>query len=138
MQKVYDPAREELFYVDGQAPDPEGEVSGGVGPTVNLARTAIAHPQVRHGDLLLETDLHLDDNHRLYLLVICPRCRNQIRIHSLNKQVHYDPNRLTAHGGAISVERFTCPWELTREQVYSGVHLCRWEVTIEDNIAIAH
>lgn len=131
--QVYDPSRHEITYtagLRGQPPavDPVTGRVGGVGPTVNLSRTAIAHPLVRFGEQLLEFDLHLDDKGQAYLHGICPKCRQMLTFRRANKPFLHRPDVLPELGGELSVEEFTCTFDIEPGQK------CGFRAAIDKNI----
>lgn len=122
--------------MEGQTPDPAGSGARGVAPTINLGRTAIAHPLVRYKEHVLEVDVHLDQDGQLYCLLICPKCRHQLRVHSSRKAIEFDPEAGPAQNrGRLSIERFQCTWEIDDTRQAFGLSLCKWTAAIEDNIA---
>jgi len=107
-------------------------------------------------ELLLEIDVHAIVGAPIELLLICPKCRNALRITSERKQIAWDPRaenpmrreiqpRLPAHHqarallGKISVEPFECTWEMNAKQAVAkdmtvtAGNLCRWRGAIDDN-----
>lgn len=98
----------------------KGDPSDGKGVTcdVNLEAGAAAHPQVRFGDRIIETDVYVMGE-TLMLHMYCPRCENANRISSEKKRVSWNG------GERLSVAGFLCTWP--------G---CGLAIRIDDNIAI--
>lgn len=141
MIPLYDPAKETTYHIagdppehyqyhgglrDGQFNDPRGAASD-----ILFDKLAAAHPQIRWRDRLLTCDLYEAAN-ELTLVLICPKCLNQLRISSKQKHIDWDPER------GISIERFMCTWEAAsndRPAQHFGMSLCRWSVVVENGIA---
>jgi hypothetical protein len=134
---AYDPETEELFHVDGDAPDPTGQIrKRGMAQEMRLTQTAMGHPLIRYGDHIIEADVYKIADEPMMVHLICPRCRNAIRITEDRKEIDYDPNAGDPRqGGRLSIEPFECTWELSAERQNFGVGLCRWRVGIQDNVA---
>lgn len=136
MKAPFDPQREELYHIAGDAPDPSGLTDKrGMQASVQLNRSAIAHPLIRWRDRVIEGDLYEMDG-QLVLHILCPRCSTPEALHALlikagQKAIEWDAER-----GLLSVERFECTWELPEgRRVEFGAGLCRWRVAIERNVA---
>lgn len=142
----------EIFHIAGDAPDPTGTTRNrGVASTMRLDRTALGHPKIAYKDFLLEADVYALPDAPMYVHIICPLCRNALRITQDNKAIDYDPKRvpkIVTHlrncgiedmphwGGTLSVERFECTWESDPEiRRQFGLARCNWRVEIENNIA---
>jgi hypothetical protein len=127
MSKAYDPAREELFHVAGDA-------DHGVASTADLTKTAIGHPEVRyygrHGDFVLTVDVYRMPDGQLLAHLICPRCRKALHIRQAAKSMEYSAT------DGLSIEPFECTWELDGDEGRQfGMALCRWRVGITRNVA---
>lgn len=142
---AFDPSREELVHLAGDAPDPlagmagiEHARGGGVTTTMRLTKTAKGHPQIRYRDMLIEADVYAFDGEPVKVHLICPRCRNALSISSDKKSLEYDPRQNVEIGGRLDVETFECTWELPEandRKMEFGLGLCRWRVAIDNNIA---
>lgn len=131
----YNPKKEELVTIENDLQD---GVSRGRA-TMDMTKNADAHPQVRWEDrvsgkvFMLETDVYIKGG-ELMVHLICPRCRHNLQIKSINKQMSYDKER-----EVLSVEPFQCTWELDDELLGArrdfGMSLCRWSVAIDNNLA---
>lgn len=141
----------ELFHVAGDVPDPAGTGLRGAASTMRLDRTALGHPKIVYKDFLLEADIYALPDAPMYAHIICPLCRNALRITQDNKTFTYDPKvapKIAAMlrncgvqdgpywGGSLSVERFECTWESEPERRRDfGLAVCNWRVEIDNNIA---
>jgi hypothetical protein len=128
---LYDDTRQELVHLAG---DPDTGLAGGM----NLTATALGHPTIRYGEFILTADVYAPPGAPKYLHLICPRCRNALRITEDRKAMEYDPTRDTDRGGRLDVEAFQCTWELPEangRKIEFGMGLCRWTVAIDRNIA---
>ena len=136
---AYDPAREELIYQHGDAPDPMGERGAGFQSTINLANgAAVGHPKIRYRDVVIEADVYQagEDPSTLRVQIICPRCRHGLTIPAALKSIDWDPQGgAPQDGGQISVEKFKCTWETSAERQHFGLSLCNWSVAIDKNVA---
>jgi hypothetical protein len=136
-RQVIDPEKESLYHIAGEAPDPSGaepELRGHQS-SLDLTRSALAHPLIRWRDRVIEADLYEMDS-KLVLHIICPKCSTPEVPHALwvrqgQKDILWRPET-----GELSVEAFSCTWELPegRRQEF-GLGLCRWRVAIEKNFA---
>ncbi|MFH1834244.1 MAG: hypothetical protein ABH877_04395 [bacterium] len=95
-------ANEELYEIKGDVADPRGTDKKGVAIGLDLSKTAAAHPMIRFGDVVSETDLFVSDD-ELMILMWCPRCGNQNRITSKAKRILWERNR-------VSIDPFSCTW----------------------------
>lgn len=144
MGAVFDKEREELVHLAGDQPDPltgmpgveTARAGGGIMSTVRMTKSAAGHPKVRYKDFVLELDVYEPPGAPRYVHLICPRCRHALRITEDRKAMEYDPTRDVENGGRISVEKFTCTWELPEDRrMEFGLGLCRWTVAIDNNVA---
>lgn len=116
--KVFDPSREQVFTVQDQGVrDPITGQPGGVMPSYDISAGAVAHPWIRydhprHGDIILEADVHLDNGGKPYILLYCPNCRHTLTIFQGNKPFLHRADKFKSLGGEISVERFECTNDL--------------------------
>ena len=128
MTLPYDPNKEELYHVSGDA-------DTGITTQANLTKSAMAQPQIRYsgkwGDYVMTAELY-NQGGQLALNIICPRCHNSLWIRAERKKIEWDAVR------GVSVEPFQCTWELGErgnERMDFGLGLCRWTAVIEDNRA---
>jgi len=143
-----------MYQVAGDAPDPAGVSDArGTMSSVNLTTGAIGRPWVKWstpmGDLWLEVDVYKLPNEPAYIHLICPQCRNALRITQDQKDIHYEPERpppfaaeLAALkpdvtiGGTLNVAPFECTWgadgSARRE---FGFARCGWKVAIDKGVA---
>lgn len=126
---------EEVFHLAGDAPDPLG--SGMMGHQTTTKLRPGATPKVRYKDFIIECDLYKVEGAPTELIMICPKCRNTLRVTSDRKDIEYDTSSLVERGGRLSVSAFECTWEADTQgrRMEFGLGLCRWKVAIEDNIA---
>ena len=135
----YDPHTEELIYQSGDAPDPEGQIGGGFQQSINLGKSASGHPKIRYRDIVIEADVYDLEGVAFHVMILCPRCRNSLRISRERKAIDWDPE--AGHpqdGGQISIEPFQCTWEngeRNGERQDFGLGLCGWRVAVDKNIA---
>lgn len=134
-RQVYNPAREELVHIAGDAPDPMGSGLMGKHSSLRLTKTAAGHPLIRYKDRVLEADVYLSEPTlanpaSIMVHLICPRCLNALRISNDKKAMEYD-----AATDTLSVERMRCTWELGAERREFGIGMCNWTVAIDHNIA---
>ena len=134
---VIDPERESLYRICGDVPDPSNlePDKGGYQSSIQLNRSALAHPMIRWQDRVVEADLYEMDG-KLVLHILCPKCSTPETPHALwvregQKDILWRPDT-----GELSVSPFECTWELPegRRQEF-GLGLCRWRVAIDKNIA---
>lgn len=144
--RAYDPHREELVHLAGDpdtggmtargfeaAPDPWGTGKVGYQQTADLTSNALGHPKIRYRDLVIEADVYAMPGAPMHVHIICPRCRNALRIPADRKRIEYDPAAgAPTDGGRLSIETFECTWEAGAER---GSGLCRWRVAVDDNVA---
>lgn len=132
----FDPQREELVHLAGDAPDPMGTGLLGQQASVNLTKTALGHPKIRYRDVVIEADVYALPGEPMHVHILCPKCRNALRIPADRKRIEYDPKGGPPQdGGRISIETFECTWEVSADRQQFGVGLCRWRVAVENNIA---
>ncbi len=141
----FDPLREEQYYVAGDKPiaNPieQGKLGAGYASTLRLDKNK-TEVQVRYKDFLITADLYrvkVGEQTTIRLLLLCPRCRNALTIESTKKAISYDDSSMKEAGGQLSVEPFTCTWELDPakegRRMEFGLGLCNWRVAIDKNIA---
>lgn len=105
------------------------------GVSESMKSLPFAHPRIVYKDKLIEGDLYFDDGGKLLLIIYCPKCLHMLTIRESHKQMHWD-------GKNISVEPFTCTWEMDNEAPVargvnlSSMNLCRWKVGIKDGKAL--
>lgn len=132
MSQAYDPSREELFHVAGDA-------DHGVQTTALLNKSAIAKPEIRytgrHGDFVLTADVYRSGDGELLVHILCPNCgkygvAHALHIKSAAKHIEW------SEVDGLSVEPFGCTWELPGEEGKQfGLAMCNWRVRIDRNIA---
>jgi hypothetical protein len=138
MSRAFNPQREEMFQIKGDAPDPTG-----VGPERGFesrmkiggaGRVGIA--KVRYRDRITEADVYKVDGEPYRVVLYCPRCEKVLTIPGDRKQIDWTPPAPghEAEGGVLSVERFRCTWELGDQQTL-GAELCRLTLAIDRNVA---
>ena len=115
------PNTEEMFTIIG---DKQRGASAGY----DLRKSALGHPMLRYGDLVLEVDVY-ERGGILAVHMFCPACStvdepHALMISQLNKQIDYDRDRQL-----LSVEPFRCTWEAP-----DGMGLCKWRVAIDKNV----
>lgn len=156
---TYDPQTEDLTFLAGDAvvhqaasADPWGSGVIGRSSTVQLEKAALGHPYIRYRDMLIEADVYpqlgsaeADDGVKLEVILICPRCRNQLRVRSERKAIEWIPGapEIDPHSheavvrGVLSIEKFQCTWELdsSANVTGKGENLCRWRVVVDKNVA---
>jgi uncharacterized protein YbaR (Trm112 family) len=138
---LYDEKREELVHLAGDVADYAGNSHvRGYQSSLNLGKHPdVKHPKVRYKDFLIECDVYQYPEAPLEVVLICPRCRNTLKISEERKQLEYDPSRNQDAGGHLSVEPFTCTWEIDPSKdgrrMDFGLGLCGWRVGITDNVA---
>ncbi len=138
--------------------DPAG--TGIVGDTsgVDFSKTAAAHPIIQYRtksgrSRFIVADLFTPPGVSQYLMIRCPLCENVLRISEDNKEFRYEPLRVPSFpdmrleevliecsarqiGGTLSVERFSCTWEVEPSlRRKFGFAVCPWRVAIDNNIA---
>lgn len=135
--KVFDPTKESLYHIAGSVPDPSAMEPEKLGmqSSLDMTKSALAHPLIRWRDRVVEADLYLIDD-RLVLHLICPKCSTAEVPHALyireeQKAIDWRPET-----GELSVERFECTWELPEgRRMEFGIGMCRWRVAIDKNLA---
>lgn len=153
---TYDARSQEVYTICGKDPDPTGSGLVGQSSQISLERAVIGRTLVKAEEggqtVLLEVDVYpLASGNGLELLVLCPRCRHQIRITSERKEISYELERTPAWVtemalqleqpilavGELSVEPFGCTWELDdgHGRKRFGNSLCGWRVGIDRNVA---
>jgi hypothetical protein len=162
---AYNPETEALDYLAGDPPaatvtqgdaagfGPDGQSVIGRESTVHLDKAALGHPEVRYRDYVLEADVYpllgaVDEDDApgaLEVILICPRCRHELRVTSDRKAIEYLPgppviDLATGQAmlrGVLSIERFECTWEKDTSVAVTGntENLCRWRVAIDKNVA---
>ena len=113
-----------------------GSFSDGLAQDMRVDRMAEAHPKIKYKDFILDCDLYITaDRKELSLTLICPLCRNMLKISSKDKAISWD-------GEKVSVEAFGCTWEAGRgtdgtagDRMSFGLGLCRWKVGVESGVA---
>jgi hypothetical protein len=128
---------EQLAYICGTTPDPSGRDPNLIGheSKLDFTKSALGHPLIRWRDKVIEADVYLDGE-ELVVHIICPKCSTPdvphgLHIRASQKGVEYD-----AKTNTLSVEPFTCSWELPegRRQEF-GIGMCKWRVAIDKNFA---
>lgn len=144
---VIDHKNEEMVFLAGDRPDPldtlapgatveRARVPGGMSVTTNLAATAKGHPLVRYKDFVLTLDVYQPDGGVPWIHLICPKCRQPLRIAADRKAFEYDPLRNADVGGRIDIEPFRCTGEgLEGRSQQFGLGVCHWQVGIYNNVA---
>lgn len=142
---LYDPQTEEPYFIAG---DPEDKFRArgnpddptGMAAGYRFHKMGEANPQIRYKDFLLTCDMYISpDKSEMQLVLICPRCMNQLRISSKDKDMHWDPEK------GISISPFRCSWEIGRgtdgtadDRIAYGLGLCNWSVGVENGVAKDH
>jgi hypothetical protein len=130
---AYDSSSEELYFIKGDQPDPEGTGLQGQVAGMNLAASAFAHPLIRwdgpEGGRVIEADCH-EAGGQLLIHLICPVCENGLHIRQGAKRI-----KLEGHGSRrrLSVSPFGCGHPIVEDGVPKGT--CHWKVEIIDNVA---
>lgn len=124
---------------------------------VNFVKTAYGRPWVKvphwtGQDAWLEVDVYRVPGEPMHIHLICPKCRNSLRITADRKQIRYSKYGVPAiakelrginpdvdPGGTLNVERFSCTWEEDGDlrRGIGKLGLCGWTVSIIDNVARA-
>jgi hypothetical protein len=134
---VIDPEKESLYHIAGGVSDPSGIEPDlhGYQSSIQLNRSALAHPLIRWRDRVIEADLY-EMNGLLVLHIICPRCSTPEVPHALWVRQGQKDMLWRPEINELSVAVFECTWELPegRRQEF-GLGLCRWRVAIEKNFA---
>lgn len=109
----------------------------------------------RHGFHILTVDVTpATPTSPLEVLLLCPRCQQQLRIASDRKAIEFLPNvpvKIVLDSeevidgdasdlvslGQLSIEPFECTWELNPQgrRMEFGLGLCKWKVGIDKNVA---
>lgn len=117
----------DLYTIKGDIASDGLPGKSGAWSSMNLTRSALAHPKIMYGDKLLTGDLYqVSDEYMLNLY--CPRCEHSIRIELKRKKMEWNEET------GLMVEPFGCPWEFDErngERMQFGINLCRWRVGIE-------
>lgn len=103
------------------------DARGGMWSSLNLTRTALAHPKVVYKDKLLTFDLY-ESGGQLMVNLYCPKCEHSLRIEQKHKKIEWD------EGTGLFIESFRCTWELDLrgdERIAFGLNLCGWTVAVE-------
>ncbi len=147
MTTLYDPQHEELVHLAGDFPPNQqdylpGSPLKGYESTVALSdgKTCV---QVRYegkaGQKLLEVDVYAVPGSPLKLHLFCPQCHNLCMVHQDRTPMDFDPSADVANGGRLSVQPFTCTWELDGTKAVGisafGSNLCRLKIAIDHNRA---
>lgn len=114
----------------------QGSLNSGLAQDMRVDRMAEAHPVIHYKGFVLDCDLYIAPGGvELSLILICPKCHNQLKISSKDKQIGWD-------GRNVSVEPFTCTWEIGRgtdgtesDRIAYGLGLCNWRVGINNGVA---
>lgn len=156
---MFDPQTEELTFIAGDKAvhQRRREHHGGAissSSTVHLDKAALGHPLIRYRNRLIEADVYPllgapvgeDGKQAIEVIIICPRCEHELRISSLAKSVHWEPGaavldverQAMVFRGQLSVEPFTCTWEINTKTPVTGhgENLCRWRVGIDKGLAL--
>ncbi len=142
---------EEIYTIKASDPDPHGSGLMGASSHINLERAALAHPLIRlakpEGEVaIIEADVYAAEvEGGLEILILCPRCRQQLRITSDRKEMQFEPTppefdprrQAMVVRGKLSIEPFQCTWEMPDAPGRSpfGSTLCRWAVGVDNNLA---
>jgi hypothetical protein len=146
---AYDPKTEELEHLAGDEPDPGMYQTGkhfdpmgtgamGHASQVDLSRGALAHPMIRYKDFVLEVDVYaVPDSDEISVVLLCPRCRNALKVSSLRKRIEFERPSQRYPQGVLSIEPLRCSWELESDgrRMEFGLGMCNWSVAIDKNIA---
>lgn len=134
---ILDSRREEMYQIAGDAPDPRGTGLMGHASQANVGNAGkVGIAMIRYRDIVAEADVYHVKGEPFRVIMHCPRCRHVMTIRGEHKHIDYTPPApgLEAEGGSISIERFTCPWELTDQKELGG-ELCRLRIVVDHNIA---
>jgi hypothetical protein len=132
---AFDPQKESLFHICGDAPDPTGMTNlRGAQSSVDFTGGAFAHPMLRWRDRVVEADLYETDG-QLMLHLLCPKCSTPEAPHALWVKQEQKPMEWDKERKLLSVAAFSCTWELPegRRQEF-GIGMCRWRVAIDKNV----
>ncbi len=135
---LYDEKREELVHLAGDVPDYASGTVRGYQSTLNLSKHPdVRHPQVRYKDFVIECDVYQYPDAPLEVVLICPMCKNTLKVSAANKDVEWEPNQHPTAGGRLSIEPFGCTWEAdpTGRRIEFGLGMCTWRVGISNNVA---
>lgn len=126
MKPAYDPNKEDLFHLAGDA-------DHGMGSTARLTKSAIGHPEIRYkgkqGDFVMTADVYRTDG-KLLVHLICPKCRHALHVREAAKKMAY------SEADGLSIEAFECSWELDGDTGrLFGLALCRCRLAIDKNVA---
>lgn len=130
---VYDNAAEELYFIKGDQPDPDGTGLKGDVSGMNLSASGFAHPLIRwdgpEGGRIIEADC-FDVGGHLLIHLICPVCENGLHIRQGAKRI-----TLEGQGSRrrLSVSPFACSHPVVENGVPKGK--CNWKVEIKNNVA---
>lgn len=136
----------DLVQLAGDAPDPTGIGPNGMASTYRLNRSAIANPIVEYHPgradyAIITCDVYAHPGEPMFLHLICPRCRNPLRIGADRKHIELEIGAGPNAQGRLSVEPFECTWEAPGAGKHvpgligGGVSLCRWRAAIDNNVA---
>lgn len=121
MSRAFDPNKEELYHVAGDA-------DTGIAADTHLTKSAWKQPQIRYsgkyGDFVMTCEIYKIGN-ELSMHLICPKCRHALMIKNTQKQMDWDDDK------GLTVEPFRCTWELDDRRIEFGVGLCNWTAVID-------
>lgn len=153
-----------MVHVAGDAPDPTGVTNHrGIQSTTRLDG-AKQEVLVVYRDHVLTVDVYQLEGQPLELIMVCPRCQNQLRITADNKKIDYQPrstrpvrlpdgmlvsydkplrtrDHVFTNAGTLSVEPFGCTWEMKGADKHTpgiragGLTLCNIKLVIDENVA---
>ncbi len=123
-----------------------GDADTGMTSTINLAggkaevfaiyRGRAVPPEFPDG-LRLTLDVYAIPDEPTQVHLICPKCRQQLRITSDRKTIAWEPIRGNPDGGKLEIEPFMCTWEMPEAAAHApgilagGLTLCQWKGVIE-------
>lgn len=125
-----------------------GDADTGMSSTIDLSRAAgksevfalyrgrYVPPEFPDG-LRLTLDVYAIPNEPTQVHLICPKCRQQLRVTSDRKHVNFELRPNSVDGGLLEVQAFQCTWEMPEAGGHvvgirsGGLTLCQWKGVID-------
>lgn len=117
-----------------------GDMDSGLNSTISLSGGK-HEVRVTYKDFVLTVDVYAIPGEPLQVHLICPKCRQQLRVTEDRKAIEFDPRDTRFQGGRISIEPFQCTWEMPEAGKHNpglisgGMTLCKWTAGISNNVA---
>jgi len=134
----FDPEREELEHVSGDAPDDGSQGRLGL---FDLTKNAY-RVRVRYKDMAIFCEVYQIPGEPIQIHWACPRCgplnvKRMSTIWGNQKKIDFDPRAQIEDGGRLNVEQFECSWELesSGRRMDFGLGMCGLKLVIDNSRA---